>query len=95
MIQIEDWSDKPSAQTYYVIVRPGTPVDVCFIDPGHDVDLFVTTELRTLASVYFGHSHLGNEMNAGRLSLIGCSRLARSMGDWLILRSYARDRANA
>lgn len=90
------FTDQPeAAQNYYVIARPGAPVDVCFIDPGHDVDLFVTTELRTLASVYFGHSRLGDEMNRGRLSLIGCSRLARSMGDWLILSSYARDRASA
>ena len=46
---------------YWIVTRPGAQVDVCFQDPGFDVDLFVSAELRSLVSVFFGRSRLGEE----------------------------------
>jgi hypothetical protein len=43
------YSDLPKAQARYcLIVAPGTPVDLCSIDAGHEIDLLVTAELRAM-----------------------------------------------
>ena len=33
-------------RNWWLIVDPGEPVDLCSIDPGYDVDLYVTAKLR-------------------------------------------------
>ena len=80
---------------YWVITRPGAQVDVCFQDPGFDVDLFISSELKALVSVFFGRSRLGDEMNAERITLTGSQSLARSMGAWLTPSSFARAQAQS
>ncbi|WP_250148077.1 winged helix-turn-helix transcriptional regulator [Halomonas jincaotanensis] len=75
---------------FWVVARPGTPTDVCFIDPGFDVDLFIFAELRSLVAVYFGRARLGDELRAGRIQLIGSPVLERSIGEWFVLSSYAK-----
>ena len=83
-------------RNFWIIVRPGKPVDVCFVDPGHDVDLFVTADLRAMASVYFGRSRLVDELRRGRIDLVGSVTLERSIGNWLGLSSFAdEDNASA
>ncbi len=81
-----------AVQDFWITVRPGAPVDVCYVDPGYDVDLFVTAELETLLSVYFGHSRLNHEIDAGRISLIGSAPIARTVDRWLMMSSHARAR---
>ncbi|MFT5665387.1 MAG: DNA-binding HxlR family transcriptional regulator [Gammaproteobacteria bacterium] len=79
----------PADRMYWVICKPGHPVDVCYVDPGFDVDLFINTSLNTLVSVYFGHSKLLTEIDADRITLIGKLVLSRSISRWLTLSSYA------
>lgn len=38
----------PADRMFWVICKPGHPVDVCYVDPGFDVDLFINTSLKTL-----------------------------------------------
>lgn len=80
---------KPN-QDFWIISKPGCPVDVCFIDPGFDVDLFVISDLRAMVSAYFGHTKLQTEIDAERVELIGNPTLARTISRWFILSSYAR-----
>lgn len=75
---------------FWVVARPGSPTDVCFVDPGFDVDLFIIAELRSLVAVYFGRARLGDELRAGRVQLIGSPALERSIGEWFVLSSYAK-----
>ncbi len=75
---------------FWIVARPGVHADVCFIDPGFDVDLYITAQLRALVAVYFGRARLGDELRAGRITLVGSVALERSITDWLVLSSYAR-----
>ncbi len=75
---------------YWIVSRPGAQVDVCFQDPGFDVDLFVSAELKALVSVFFGRSRLTSEISAERITLTGSQTLARSMDAWLTPSSFAR-----
>jgi DNA-binding HxlR family transcriptional regulator len=39
---------------WWLIVEPGGEVDLCLVDPGFDVDLYVTTDLRTMTAIWMG-----------------------------------------
>lgn len=77
-------------QNFWTISRPGALVDVCYIDPGFDVDLFVTSDLKSMVSAYMGHSSLQSEIDADKIQLIGNPALEKTIGRWFILSSYAR-----
>ena len=77
---------------FWIVCKPGEPVDVCYINPGFDVDLFIRAELEVMVSVYFGYTRLSAEIEKDRIQLSGQTPLARSMGKWLVLSSYAQNR---
>ena len=37
----------PPRRDWWLIVSPGEEVDLCSVDPGFDIDLYVETDLRT------------------------------------------------
>ena len=66
-----------------------TEVDVCDDDPEHDVDLTVTTSLRTLTDVWLGRLSWRAALASGDLVVAGQERLRRAMPDWFALSSFA------
>ena len=82
----------PEAErNYWVIGRPGEPADLCSVDPGHDVDLYITADLRALTAAWMGHSTLRAEVERETISLIGEEDLIESIGDWMVRSRYAGD----
>jgi DNA-binding HxlR family transcriptional regulator len=77
-------------QSYWLIARPGAPVDLCTMDPGHDVDLFVSAELKAMTSAWMGHSSLRTEMSRGTIAVVGDAAIAASIDKWMVRSSYAR-----
>jgi DNA-binding HxlR family transcriptional regulator len=78
-----------ATRNYWIISRPGFPVDMCMIDPGHDVDLFVTAQLRAMTSAWMGFSSLRHEIDKGSISLIGDESLINSIGEWMVRSRFA------
>ena len=76
-------------QHYWLICKPGTPVDLCSTDPGHDVDLFVQADLKAMTSAWIGFSSLQSEISEGRISLLGDASVASAIGKWMVRSSYA------
>lgn len=58
-------------------------VDVCVRDPGKDVDVYFTTDLRTMIELWMGDIPYKSTINAGRLKLVGPSVLTRDVRSWL------------
>jgi DNA-binding HxlR family transcriptional regulator len=84
------YPDLPEGErNYWIIARPGAPVDVCYMEPGFDVDLYITTNLKTMASAWLGHTSLRGEVDRGTISLIGDETLVASLCDWMVVSSYA------
>jgi DNA-binding HxlR family transcriptional regulator len=80
----------PEAErNYWIIARPGFPTDMCMLDPGHDVDLYVTADLRSLTSAWMGFSTLAGEISKGSISLIGDEALMSSISDWMVRSRFA------
>ncbi|WP_306117604.1 MULTISPECIES: helix-turn-helix domain-containing protein [unclassified Roseitalea] len=88
---IEFVIDEPNDVTgrYWLIIRPNADVDLCMVDPRHDVDLFILAQLKALAAAWMGYSHFATEIAAERIRLVGDQTLARTLSRWLIRSSFA------
>jgi DNA-binding HxlR family transcriptional regulator len=74
---------------YWLVVTPDCAVDVCSIDPGHDVDLYVTSELRALTAVWMGMMPLQSALTSEQVRITGEPRLVQALPTWLRLSSFA------
>jgi hypothetical protein len=45
-----------SERHFWLVARPGQPVDLCLLDPGRDVDLFIRADLKAMTSAWMGWS---------------------------------------
>lgn len=76
-------------ENFWLVARRGSPTDLCTIDPGQDIDLFVHGDLRAMTSVFLGFTSLEREVARGKIMLTGERRLAVSMTDWYVSTAYA------
>ena len=80
----------PSERNYWLVVEPGREIDLCLVDPGFDVDLYVSTDLRTMTEIWLGYATIGPVSEDGRFVLTGNSRLAANLRTWLKLSIFAK-----
>jgi DNA-binding HxlR family transcriptional regulator len=76
-----------SKRSWWLVVEPHGEVDLCWSDPGFDVDLYVSTDLRTMTSIWMGLTTVAQE-NA-KISLTGNREIASTMQAWLGLSPFA------
>lgn len=74
---------------YWLVVTHGDEVDLCWQDPGHDVDLSVETDLRTMTQIWRGDIRYGEVLRRKEIELHGPTQLRRSFPDWLGLSIFA------
>ncbi|MEQ1882664.1 MAG: helix-turn-helix domain-containing protein [Burkholderiales bacterium] len=80
----------PKYPHYWFVVEPGADLpELCSLDPGRDVDLYVETGVVSLGAILTGRSSVEREKERGGLFLSGDPGLARSMDRWLRTSVYA------
>lgn len=89
VVQFQYPEQKPALRNWWLVVTPGQPVDLCQIDPGYDVDLYVSADLRTMTAIYMGYETVREALNAQRLHLTGDKHPSAHMQTWLGLCSLA------
>jgi hypothetical protein len=72
-----------------LVVEDGM-VDVCNFDPGYEIDLVVTTSLRTMTAIWMGLTTVKDEASAGTLDVEGDRKIAEPMQEWLGLSIFAK-----
>ena len=77
---------------FWLIVDPETGTDLCKIDPGFDVDLYVSADLRTMTAIWLGLDTVRAAVASQRMILTGSRELAASMQIWLGLSPFAKER---
>jgi len=79
-----------SRRHYWLVVEPQGEVDLCSVDPGFEVDLYVSTDLRTMTAIWMGLTTL--EKERAKVRFTGTRDAAQSTKVWLGLnRSRAGD----
>jgi len=79
-----------SQRRWWLIVEPDRTVDLCHIDPGFDVDLYATVDLRTMTEIWMGLRSVTDAVDRDALLLVGSSELIRSMQTWLGFSPFAQ-----
>ncbi len=87
-----EYSDLPSTKRHYWLVVEEGAVDLCYADPGFDVDLYVVCPLRAMTAIWMGLSTMDKEVAAGRLELIGPAALCASLRRSLRLSPFAGEK---
>lgn len=75
--------------TYWALIQPDAPVEICSSIPGFEVDLFIETTAMSLLGILLGRTTLAREQELGELFLSGDALLARTMDRWLMISDYA------
>jgi DNA-binding HxlR family transcriptional regulator len=87
------YPELPAAQRlWWLIVDPQEGVDLCSIDPGFDVDLYVSVDLRTMTAIWMGLDTVRVALANHRMILTGNRQLAAAMQTWLGLSPFAKER---
>lgn len=76
-------------RNYWIVSKPGEPVDLCLIDPGYDVDLYITAQLKAMTAAWMGLSGLKAEIDRGTISLVGDPEIAARIDAWMVRSSFA------
>ena len=85
------FNDRPTSErNYWLVLEPGKKVDLCLLDPGFEVDLYVSTDLRTMTEVWLGYTGIGPALENGRIILTGSSNLCADLRVWLKLSTFAK-----
>lgn len=72
----------------WLVLEPDD-VDVCYKDPGYDVDLVVKTNIRTLIGVWLGDITWDRAVRSSDVSIDGPRELKRAFPTWLALSPVA------
>jgi DNA-binding HxlR family transcriptional regulator len=80
----------PLKQNYWLVVD-NEQVDVCYVDPGFDVDVYVETDLGTMTRIWMGMITVRSAMSGGSMALTGDRDLTGKTQDWLGLSVFARE----
>jgi hypothetical protein len=92
VIQFQYPELSPKQRSWWLLVGPSTGVDLCSVDPGFDVDLYVSTDLRTMTAIWMGWDNVRNAVRNERMMLTGDRRLATDMQAWFGLSPFAKER---
>jgi HxlR-like helix-turn-helix len=85
------FSDMPEPQrNWWLIVEPGEEVDLCHVDPGFDVDLYLSTDLRTMTEIWMGYTRIAQAKEKGRLHVTGSRELESQLSAWMLLSPFAK-----
>ncbi|HYC44128.1 MAG TPA: helix-turn-helix domain-containing protein [Burkholderiales bacterium] len=82
----------PDAQTpvrEHWLVFEGSEVDLCYFDPGHEVDVEIEAGLRTMTAIWMGWTDLADAQRDKAISIRGDARFVKRAREWLGLSKLA------
>jgi DNA-binding HxlR family transcriptional regulator len=90
-----EFTDAPHNKRHWWLVSENSEADLCLTDPGHEVDLFIATDVRTMTAVWTGDLSLDSAIASGALEVQGPRDLRRRLNAWLGLSVFAPIRSKA
>lgn len=79
----------PKDRDWWLLLTPDCSVDLCKVDPGHDVDLYVTSKLEAMTKVWMGLLPFSAAVSSEQILITGDQRLAAAFPTWLGLSPFA------
>lgn len=79
-----DFKDVPRAKQRWWIVNDRGTVDLCPTDPGHPVDIYFVTDMRTMISVWVGKLSLAAAIRSEHIEITGPRALRERLAKWFL-----------
>ena len=73
---------------WWIVIRDGDS-DVCMKDPGFEVDLTISSDLKTLTAAWIGDLTIGRATREKKIILSGSTDLKKHISTWLGTNYYA------
>jgi DNA-binding HxlR family transcriptional regulator len=90
VVQFE-YADLPASKSHWwLVVEPKGEVDLCWSDPGFEIDLYLTTDLRTMTAIWMGLETVDGASD--KIEVLGAKGLRETMQVWLGLSPFAKQR---
>jgi len=80
-----EFTDVPHAKRRWWIVNDRGSVDLCPTDPGFPIDLYITTDIRTMIHVWVGKLSLESAVRSDKIEIIGPRSLRSRLRSWLLM----------
>lgn len=71
------------------LVCTGKDVDLCYEDPGRDVDCYITSSAKDLIGAWMGDISLKSALRSEAIKLVGDAQLRRSFPRWFVRSAVA------
>jgi DNA-binding HxlR family transcriptional regulator len=85
------FTDLPQTRrNWWLVVEPRKEVDLCSVDPGFDVDLYLSTDPRTMTEIWMGYTAVARAKEQGRLLTTGSKQLESDLASWMCLSPFAK-----
>ena len=84
-----EFTDYTSKFRYWWLVIKEGDVDVCMKDPGHNVDLTISSDLKTLTAVWIGDTTIMKTIREKSVVVTGSSHMKKNIAVWLGTNYYA------
>jgi len=78
-----EFTDYPNAMRFWWLVIKNDDVDVCLKDPGYNVDLTLSTDLKTMTKIWMGDTSMMKAMREKTFIMQGSTMLKKSIIIWL------------
>jgi len=88
VIRIE-FTDYTSKFRFWWLVITRSNVDVCYQDPGYELDLEISTDLRTLTAAWMGDTTIMKAIREKSIVVSGSGYLKKNIAVWLGTNYYA------
>lgn len=76
-----------SKRNWWLVIDAAGDVDLCWSDPGFEVDLYVSTDLETMTSIWMGITTVQSRKDS--IGFSGERAIAKTMQTWLGLSPFA------
>jgi hypothetical protein len=77
---------------WWLIVSPNEGTDLCWVDPGYEIDLYVASDLKSMTAIWMGLDTVRAAVRDERMKLTGDRKLAADMQTWLGLSPFAKEK---
>lgn len=81
VVKIE-FTDHSAKFRYWWLVISNGDVDVCLKDPGYEVDLVISSDLRTLTAVWIGDHTIMTAIRENKVVVTGSPQLRKNIAVW-------------
>ena len=89
------FADAPAGRRGDWLILAPDHAEVCLSPPGDEIDLHLSSDVRTLTNVWMGLTSWASALRAGTLRLTGNSEIRRALPRWLKLNQFAHEKPAA